>query len=141
MCGIAGMAGVRDSALLDAMLKITRHRGPDDRGTYLTNGTSPEFQAAIGCNRLKVLDLSSAGHQPMSSPDGGVWVVYNGEIFNFAALREELCADGWSFRSQADTEVLPLPGGVIDLALSQGGGLVIAQPVCGFERPALCQVQ
>jgi asparagine synthase (glutamine-hydrolysing) len=108
MCGIAGMAGVSDSALLDAMLKITRHRGPDDRGTHLTNGTSPEFQAAIGCNRLKVLDLSSAGHQPMSSPDGGVWVVYNGEIFNFADLREELCADGWSFRSQSDTELLPL---------------------------------
>src|SRR6202046_4874599 len=104
MCGIAGMAGVRDSALLDAMLKITRHRGPDDRGTYLTNGDSPEFQAAIGSNRLKVLDLSSAGHQPMSSPGGEVWVVYNGEIFNFAALR----ADGLSFHSQTDTEVLPL---------------------------------
>ena len=44
----------------------------------------------------------------MSSPDGEVWVVYNGEIFNFAALREELLADGWSFRSQSDTEVLPL---------------------------------
>jgi asparagine synthase (glutamine-hydrolysing) len=108
MCGIAGMAGVRDSALLDAMLKITRHRGPDDRGTYLTNGDSPEFQAAIGSNRLKVLDLSSAGHQPMSSPGGEVWVVYNGEIFNFAALRDELRADGLSFHSQTDTEVLPL---------------------------------
>jgi len=108
MCGLAGMAGVRDSALLDAMLKITRHRGPDDRGTYLTNGDSPEFQAAIGSNRLKVLDLSSAGHQPMSSPRGEVWVVYNGEIFNFAALRDELRADGLSFRSQTDTEVLPL---------------------------------
>ena len=108
MCGIAGMAGARDSALLDAMLKITRHRGPDDRGTYLTNGDSPEFQAAIGSNRLKVLDLSSAGHQPMSSPGGEVWVVYNGEIFNFAALRDELRADGLSFHSQTDTEVLPL---------------------------------
>jgi asparagine synthase (glutamine-hydrolysing) len=108
MCGIAGMAGVRDSALLDAMLTITRHRGPDDRGTYLSSGTSSANQVALGNNRLKVLDLSSAGHQPMSSPDGAVWVVYNGEIFNFAALREELLADGWSFRSQSDTEVLPL---------------------------------
>lgn len=108
MCGIAGMAGVRDSALLDAMLAITRHRGPDDQGTYLTSGTSSANQVAIGNNRLKVLDLSTAGHQPMSSPDGAVWVVYNGEIFNFAALREELLADGCSFRSQSDTEVLPL---------------------------------
>ena len=90
------------------MLKITRHRGPDDRGTYLTKGDSPELQVAIGSNRLKVLDLSSAGHQPMSSPGGEVWVVYNGEIFNFAALRDELRADGLSFRSQTDTEVLPL---------------------------------
>ena len=102
MCGIAGMAGASDSELLEEMLTITRHRGPDDRGTYLNGGI------AIGCNRLKVLDLSSAGHQPMSSPDGAVWVVYNGEIFNFAALREELRADGCSFRSQSDTEVLPL---------------------------------
>ncbi len=108
MCGIAGMAGVRDSALLDAMLTITRHRGPDDRGTYLSSGISSANQVALGNNRLKVLDLSSAGHQPMSSPDDAVWVVYNGEIFNFAALREELLADGWSFRSQSDTEVLPL---------------------------------
>jgi asparagine synthase (glutamine-hydrolysing) len=107
MCGIAGMAGVRNSALLDEMLRLTCHRGPDDRGTYLTNGTSSEVQAAIGNNRLKVLDLSSAGHQPMSSPDGEVSVVYNGEIFNFADLRQELLADGCSFRSQSDTELLP----------------------------------
>ena len=88
MCGIAGMAGASDSELLEGMLTITHHRGPDDRGTYLNS------RIAIGCNRLKVLDLSFAGHQPMSSPDGAVWVVYNGEIFNFAALREELRADG-----------------------------------------------
>lgn len=102
------MAGVRDAALLDAMLRITRHRGPDDSGTYLTGGTSLGNCAAIGNNRLKILDLSSGGHQPMSSPDGSVWVAYNGEIFNFTDLREELLADGWSFRSQSDTEVLPL---------------------------------
>ena len=118
MCGIAGMAGVRDSALLDAMLKIARHRGPDDQGTYLSSGTSSANQVALGNNRLKVLDLTSAGHQPMSSPDGAVWVVYNGEIFNFAALRDELLADGWSFRSQSDTEVLPL------LYLKYGAGMV-----------------
>jgi len=112
------MAGVRDAALLDAMLRITRHRGPDDSGTYLTAGTSLGNSAAIGNNRLKILDLSSAGHQPMSSPDGSVWVAYNGEIFNFTDLREELIADGWSFRSQSDTEILPL------LYLKYGDGMV-----------------
>ena len=101
------MAGVRDRALLDAMLEITRHRGPDDWGTYLTDGTALGSCAAIGNNRLKILDLSAAGHQPMSSPDGSAWVAYNGEIFNFKELREELLADGCSFHSQSDTEILP----------------------------------
>lgn len=108
MCGIAGMAGVKNAQLLEEMLEITRHRGPDDCGTYLTSGNTPENSVAIGNNRLKILDLSSAGHQPMSSPDGCAWVVYNGELFNFAELREELIADGCTFRSHADTEVLPL---------------------------------
>ncbi|HZU09367.1 MAG TPA: asparagine synthase (glutamine-hydrolyzing) [Pseudacidobacterium sp.] len=107
MCGIAGMAGTRNADLLDKMLEITRHRGPDDWGTYLSSGNAPDQSVAIGNNRLKILDLSSAGHQPMASPDGNIWVVYNGELFNFHELREELLADGCVFRSHADTEVLP----------------------------------
>jgi asparagine synthase (glutamine-hydrolysing) len=108
MCGIAGMVGVKDAELLNEMLRITAHRGPDDSGTYLTGGSSPWNSAAIGNNRLKILDLSSAGHQPMASPDGNVWVVYNGELFNYPELRDELIADGCVFRSHTDTEVLPL---------------------------------
>ncbi|MGC2108079.1 MAG: asparagine synthase (glutamine-hydrolyzing) [Candidatus Korobacteraceae bacterium] len=106
MCGIAGMAGIEDKSLLDAMLKVTRHRGPDDWGTYVAGGTSPAAMLAFGNNRLKILDLTSAGHQPMSTYDGSVWVVFNGEIFNFQALRDELESDGVKFRSHADTEVL-----------------------------------
>lgn len=106
MCGIAGMAGVEDKRLLDAMLKITRHRGPDDWGTYLAGGVSPATRLAFGNNRLKILDLTSAGHQPMSTIDSSVWVVFNGEVFNFRALRDELETDGVEFRSEADTEVL-----------------------------------
>ncbi len=106
MCGIAGMAGVEDQRLLDAMLEITRHRGPDDWGTYTAGGAEPASMLAFGNNRLKILDLSAAGHQPMSTPDNSVWVVFNGEIFNFPELRRELEDDGVQFRSQTDTEVL-----------------------------------
>jgi len=107
MCGIAGMAGVEDKELLNAMLEITRHRGPDDWGTYVAGGASTSGRVALGNNRLKILDLSSAGHQPMGTPDGSVWVVFNGEIFNFLELREQLERDGVRFRSHTDTEVLP----------------------------------
>lgn len=106
MCGIAGMAGVEDKPLLDAMLEITRHRGPDDWGSYLAGGATPAGMLAFGNNRLKVLDLSAAGHQPMSTPGGLVWVVFNGEIFNFPELRRELESDGIEFRSHSDTEIL-----------------------------------
>ena len=106
MCGIAGMAGVEDKPLLDAMLAITRHRGPDDWGTYMAGGTTPASMLAFGNNRLKILDLSVAGHQPMGTSDGAVQVVFNGEIFNFQELRRELESDGYCFRSHADTEIL-----------------------------------
>jgi asparagine synthase (glutamine-hydrolysing) len=101
------MAGIKDVELLVEMLRITAHRGPDDSGTFVT-GSSVRNSAAIGNNRLKILDLSSAGHQPMASPDGNIWVVYNGELFNYPELRDELLADGCVFRSHTDTEVLPL---------------------------------
>lgn len=107
MCGIAGMAGMKDADLLRAMLRITSHRGPDDSGKFVA-GMSMRNSVAIGNNRLKILDLSSAGHQPMASPDGKAWVVYNGELFNYPKLRNELLLDGCVFRSHADTEVLPL---------------------------------
>ncbi len=106
MCGIAGMAGVEDKRLLNAMLEVTRHRGPDDWGTYTAGGATTSGMLAFGNNRLKILDLSAAGHQPMATPDGAVWVVFNGEIFNFPELRQELESDGIEFRSHTDTEIL-----------------------------------
>jgi len=106
MCGIAGMAGVADELLLKEMLAITRHRGPNDTGIYVAEVHSPSACVAIGNNRLSIIDLSPAGHQPMSNEDGTVWVVYNGEIYNFPELRKELVSDGHQFKSRTDTEVL-----------------------------------
>lgn len=107
MCGIAGMVGVADERLLSQMLSRTRHRGPDDTGMYLGRRDTPMEQIALGSNRLSVLDLSSAGHQPMSNEDASVWVVYNGEIYNFPELRKQLISQGHHLRSRTDSEILP----------------------------------
>jgi len=107
MCGIAGMVGVCDEQLLGEMLARTRHRGPDDSGTYLGTRDTQMERVALGNNRLSILDLSPAGHQPMSNEDGTVWVVYNGEIYNFPELRRELIAQGHRLHSHTDSEILP----------------------------------
>ena len=78
------------------------HRGPDDRGAY----RDPHNRATLSFRRLAILDLSAAGHQPMSNEDGTVWIVFNGEIYNYRALRAELEARGHVFRSKTDSEVL-----------------------------------
>ena len=75
------------------------HRGPDDSGTYRDN------HAALGFRRLAIVDLAG-GHQPLSNEDGTVWTVFNGEIYNFPALRHRLEARGHTLRSKGDTEVL-----------------------------------
>ena len=75
------------------------HRGPDDAGTYRDN------HAALGFRRLSIVDLAG-GHQPLSNEDGTVWTVFNGEIYNFPALRHRLEARGHTLRSKGDTEVL-----------------------------------
>jgi asparagine synthase (glutamine-hydrolysing) len=106
MCGIAGMAGVADEPLLREMLAITRHRGPNDSGMYVVEGSNSASRVAIGNNRLSIIDLSASGHQPMCNEDRTIWVVYNGETYNFAELREELVQDGHRFKSHTDTEVL-----------------------------------
>jgi len=108
MCGIAGMAGCADEFVLRDMLARIRHRGPDDTGIFATPKTrSSGSQVAIGSNRLSIIDLSPAGHQPMSNEDRTIWVAYNGEIYNFAELRRELEQDGHHFASHTDTEILP----------------------------------
>ncbi|MBD2017976.1 asparagine synthase (glutamine-hydrolyzing) [Microcoleus sp. FACHB-53] len=107
MCGIAGIltsGSDRDNleTLVAQMQSALRHRGPDDRGIYI----STDRQAAITHTRLSILDLSPAGHQPMSSADGRYWITFNGEIYNFRELRSKLMARGEQFHSQTDTEVI-----------------------------------
>ncbi len=104
MCGICGAVWVdRASALaakeLRAMLDRLAHRGPDDSGEYFDD------HAALGFRRLSIIDLSG-GHQPLANEDGSVWTVFNGEIYNFPALRRRLEAKGHQLRSKGDTEVL-----------------------------------
>jgi asparagine synthase (glutamine-hydrolysing) len=99
MCGISGFWGEPDANLLRSMTEVLRHRGPDDDG-YL------EFpEASLGFRRLSIIDLSH-GHQPMSTPDGKVTLVYNGEVYNFRELRDELSNLGYKFQTQSDTEVV-----------------------------------
>ncbi|OGV63255.1 MAG: asparagine synthase (glutamine-hydrolyzing) [Lentisphaerae bacterium RIFOXYB12_FULL_65_16] len=102
MCGIAGIIGSADEKTLGRMVDALRHRGPDDRGTKCF----PEHKAALGHCRLSIIDLSAAGHQPMSCPDGRVWITYNGEVYNYRELRRELEGKGHAFRTQTDTEVV-----------------------------------
>ena len=107
MCGIAGQFNFGggppiDRDRLTRMTQVLAHRGPNDEGFYLS-GT-----LGLGFRRLAILDLSPAGHQPMSDPAGKVWVVFNGEIYNFREVRRELEALGHVFRSQTDTEVIVL---------------------------------
>ncbi len=84
---------------LQAMCDVIRHRGPDDSGYHVDRG------CAIGMRRLSIIDLTT-GHQPMSNEDGSVWVVFNGEIYNYAELRERLIRQGHRFTTHSDTETL-----------------------------------
>ena len=103
MCGIAGIfnaGGVLNPTDMENMLNAIRHRGPDDSGMVFFR------DLALGHVRLSIIDLSKAGHQPMGSPDGQVWIVFNGEIFNYRQIRSQLEKLGYKFRSKTDTEVL-----------------------------------
>lgn len=109
MCGIAGQAvylGVADSAALHRALDAMVHRGPDDDGLQIVGTASGDVQVILGSRRLAILDLSPAGHQPMHDPATGNWIVYNGEVFNFAEVRRELETLDVHFVSHTDTEVI-----------------------------------
>jgi asparagine synthase (glutamine-hydrolysing) len=101
MCGIAGIIGpgIRRRQL-DSMLRIQHHRGPDENDIYF----QPELNVGLAHNRLRILDLSSAGRQPMATPDGRLWITFNGEVYNYRELRSEL--GDYPFRSATDTEVI-----------------------------------
>ena len=109
MCGLAGIIGRVDDAnraALARMATAVAHRGPDAEGFW----ESPADQDGRGCllahRRLSIIDLSDAAHQPMTDPVGGQTLVFNGEIYNFAALRDDLHAAGHTFDSSGDTAVL-----------------------------------
>jgi asparagine synthase (glutamine-hydrolysing) len=104
MCGILGIVEFKGSRLGEATVLAMRdsmmHRGPDDAGVFL-NGN-----VALAHRRLSIIDLSEAGHQPMSNEDGSLWLVFNGEIYNYVELAAELKQKGHIFRSNTDSEVI-----------------------------------
>jgi asparagine synthase (glutamine-hydrolysing) len=135
MCGINGIVSERKDYLqsIQAMNNLLKHRGPDDEGYVLMNSSTkkssqysgddsiPSIKAkhshiansnyanadiALGHRRLSIIDLSENGHGPMSSADEKIWITYNGEIYNYVELREELKAEGFLFRTSTDTEVI-----------------------------------
>jgi len=105
MCGIAGTVNWGDAESVEQMCQLQAHRGPDDSGIW--QHTSPDgTRVCLGSRRLAIVDLSKNGHMPMSNSDGTIWITYNGEVYNFLSLREELKLDGYRFRSRTDTEVI-----------------------------------
>jgi asparagine synthase (glutamine-hydrolysing) len=104
MCGIAGQFNFLsprpvERSTVEAMTRAIAHRGPDDEGYHFSGNVG------LGFRRLSIIDLAG-GHQPMSDPTGSVWVVFNGEIYNFQELRSELEGYGHTFRTRSDTEVI-----------------------------------
>ncbi len=114
MCGIIGFSGSFDAARLRHASGLQGHRGPDSSGEFI----DAEAGLGLGHVRLSILELSVLGNQPMSSPDGSVVLVFNGEIYNFRDLRKELETRGCSFRGNSDTEVL------LQLYLAYGEGML-----------------
>ncbi len=152
MCGIAGIALNPGGSLPDlperlaSMAQAMAHRGPDDQGVFVT----PNGRAGLANRRLAIRDLSPAGHMPMASDDGAVWISYNGEIYNADALRRELETLGFQFHSHSDTEVIlrgyaawgvqavtRLRGmfalALLDLRPSAGGRLLLARDPMGIK--------
>jgi asparagine synthase (glutamine-hydrolysing) len=106
MCGIAGAISLRglrlEAETLRGMAATLRHRGPDDCGAWL----NPASTAGLGSTRLAIIDLSADGRQPMADASGRRWIAYNGEVYNYLGLRDELVGRGAAFRSRTDTEVI-----------------------------------
>src|SRR5918994_5903821 len=117
MCGIVGFRQSNGRSILPRhfarMVDSLSHRGPDGSGAFLWDGSNMPIGSAdapatvgLGHRRLSILDLSTRGAQPMVSPDGNVVLTYNGELYNFASLKEELERGGRRFASTSDTEVV-----------------------------------
>lgn len=100
MCGICGFWGTSDPERLKQMVGAMYHRGPDDSGLYTDSNIS------LGMRRLAVIDLNPTGHQPMSNPEQTIWIIFNGEIYNYRDERVQLEKLGFTFASTSDTEVI-----------------------------------
>ncbi|MEW5693439.1 MAG: asparagine synthase (glutamine-hydrolyzing) [Candidatus Hydrogenedentota bacterium] len=103
MCGICGIVHFNDKPInveiVSKMTDVMKHRGPDDRGIYLFD------KIAFGHRRLSIIGLST-GHQPMSNEDDSIWITYNGELYNYLELKDELKSKGHIFKTDCDTEVI-----------------------------------
>lgn len=99
MCGICGIFGFNDKQLVKSMAAVLKHRGPDDEGFYFNDNV------ALGHRRLSVIDIEGS-HQPVHNEDESIWIVYNGEVYNFQTLRQQLIQKGHRFYTSGDTEVI-----------------------------------
>lgn len=124
MCGIAGIVTFKDfidANYINKMTDVVSYRGPDDEGALVVNGKKEAIpfkrsdelnpdkrqgKVLLGHRRLSIIDLSAEGHQPMTYADSGLWITYNGELYNYIELKEELITYGYIFKTQSDTEVL-----------------------------------
>jgi asparagine synthase (glutamine-hydrolysing) len=114
MCGICGKINFSSQPIQDTQLRgmcrSFTHRGPDDEGFYTSWGSgnrgNQQQHIGLGHQRLSIIDLSDAGRQPMSNEDGTTWITYNGEIYNYRELADELKKKGHQFKSDTDTEVV-----------------------------------
>lgn len=103
MCGIWGVVNQADEEKAHIAIRAMKHRGPDDHGLYVNHLPVP---VSLVNTRLAIIDLSEAGHQPMSTPDQRYWIVYNGEVYNYQPLRQLLIELGHRFQTESDTEVI-----------------------------------
>lgn len=103
MCGIWGVVNIADERMAEAAARAMHYRGPDDKGIFVDREPIP---VSLANTRLSIIDLSEAGHQPMGTPDGRLWIVYNGEVYNYQPLRQVLLEAGHRFVSHTDTEVI-----------------------------------
>jgi asparagine synthase (glutamine-hydrolysing) len=99
MCGICGYIGIDEDGLLEQMTDALLHRGPDNAGYFREGGVG------LGHRRLSIIDIAG-GDQPIFNEDQSLLIIYNGEIFNFQLLRQELLDKGYRFRTRSDTEVI-----------------------------------
>ena len=118
MCGIAGIVDLKrqldgNELALTAkkMADTLHHRGPDTGGQW----TDAAAGLSLSFRRLAIIDLTSSGHQPMMSANGRFCIVYNGEVYNYQELRQQLAAEGCRFRGNSDTEVIQSPRGTCNI--------------------------